>query len=163
MSLGKRRSRGLCAQYYIRYGGWCKASAQLGLWLKRFLIKFKWKDQYSKNSRLMEGRIYWQWTKRQSGPTPKCMAQTMVILLIFWFDVPLKVLWPILTCKVVKCWYINSKLSAMIYNNRENSSSNILFKQTRSLFHGTARSCWYEGLSSSYVSNWVVTEGDKSN
>lgn len=73
-------------------------STQLGFWAKEVFNQVGEGGGILKNMRLAEDRIYWQWTKSQSGCIPKCMAQATLILSIFWFDVPLKVLWPILTC-----------------------------------------------------------------
>lgn len=112
--------------------------------LKNFLIKLEREDRYSKNLRLTEGKLCWQRTKRRSGHIPKCMAQAMGILSIFWFDAPLKVPWPISTCGQ---WFINSQLSALIYNNQENSKKIFCLNKPDHFYMGRPSHAGEEALS----------------
>jgi hypothetical protein len=112
----------LCAQQCNKYCSWLKKSTRLGFCTKEVLNQIWGKRSIlTEHESLMEDRIYWQQTKRQSGHIQNCMAQAVVMLSIFWFDVPLKVLWPTLTCRaVVKCCLL-SQSSLLWYTITENS------------------------------------------
>lgn len=114
------------SQYCIKYCGWAQGRAQLDFCVKEVFNQVGERSAILKIKRLREDRIYWQWTKRQSGHIPKCMAQALVVSPNFWFDVPLKVLWPILTCgqwlnaalltQSSLLWYIVTKRTVWKYS-----------------------------------------------
>lgn len=55
-------------------------SAQLDFCAKEVFNQVGERSPILKNMKLTEDRTCWQWTKRQGGYIPKCMAQAMVML-----------------------------------------------------------------------------------
>ena len=147
----------------IKYCGWPQRRARLDFCAKEVFNQVGERSSILKIKRLTEDRVYWQWTKRQSGHIPKRMAQALVVLPNFWFDVTLKVLWPILTCGqwLNAALLTQSSLLWYIITQRTVRKCSVEAKQINFTCNNRAllgRRCWVWD-----VSNWVVTEEDKSN